>query len=95
MKLLLIAATILVIVGVGAAIFLTQTTDGKRMWAGTKDGVVLLLDAKKAPGTQALRKLGCDLAMVMPMDRLMKVVEQMVPDTQIDQGAKAQASDRH
>ena len=72
---------VLVAIAVGAALFFfTQTQDGRRIWSGATDTITVMLEARKAPGTKAIRALGCEMALVIKMDELIRALQTMHPD---------------
>ena len=92
----LIIIVILVAVAVAAALFFfTQTQDGRRIWSGATDTITVMLEARNAPGTKALRALGCEMAMVIKMDELMRALQTMHPDVKANVDSQITTASKH
>lgn len=68
---------VLLIVAVGA--FITwrwsQTPTGKEVFSRVSEGVDVMRDSMSGPGPEAMQRLGCDTAMVIPASRVMRAVD--------------------
>ena len=65
--------------GVGTCMFMRSDT-GQKVIQAAKDGFTLINEAANAPGTSELRESGCEQAMVMPVDRMIELVGQVMPN---------------
>ena len=51
------------------------TKEGKAIFGAIGEGAKILAEAQSAPGAAEVRALGCDQAMVIDMDRMVKLFE--------------------
>ena len=65
--------------GVGTCMFMRSDT-GQKVIQAAKDGFTLINEAANAPGASELREGGCEQAMVMPVDRMIELVGQVMPN---------------
>jgi hypothetical protein len=67
---------LLSVIGVAIAIYsIAQNEDVRKIASAVGEGMEIMKEAQTAPGTDELRKLGCDQAMVLDMQRLAKLAE--------------------
>jgi hypothetical protein len=76
-------ALIVVVVGLGAWLFLRSDT-GQRVRRTVTEGIALTREATRAPGTEALRAGGCAQAMVIPAGRITELVGEFAPEARGD-----------
>lgn len=65
--------------------FFTQTDQGKKIMEAVGDTQAAVEAAMKAPGTDELRALGCDTAMVMQLSDFAKMLEAITPEDTLPQ----------
>lgn len=79
----------LLVLTCGAGVyFLTQTEQGKKIVEAVGETTVIAEAAMKAPGTDELRALGCDTAMVMQLSDFAEMLEAITPDDALPAGTE-------
>jgi hypothetical protein len=73
-----LGALVLVTVGIGAWLFV-RSERGQQLIGVAGEGISLMQQARRAPGTEALRAAGCAQAMVMPVARMAELIGQVAP----------------
>lgn len=70
---------LLLVIGVAIAVYaISQNEDVRKIASAARDGVEIMREAQKAPGTSELRTLGCDEAMAIDMVRVAKLADRFV-----------------
>lgn len=65
---------LLALIAVGIGIYaIAQNKDVRKIASAVGEGMEIMKEAQRAPGTAELRKLGCDQAMVLDVQRLAKL----------------------
>lgn len=74
-------ALILLVVAIGAIIVWrwSRTPEGQDVVSRLSEGVDVMRDSMSGPGPEAMQRLGCDQAMVIPASRVMQAVDPSKP----------------
>lgn len=73
-----LAAVLLLVGGVGIYLFL-RTEKGQKILTLAREGTAILAEAATAPGTSALRDIGCETALAVQAGKIMELFRQLEP----------------
>ena len=73
----------LVIAAIGIFVFV-RSERGQKLIGAASEGFKLLAEARRAPGTDAMRAAGCSEAMVIPAAKMAELVGQIAPEAKVE-----------